>query len=63
MKALTPEFVNDEGETRYRQTATFDVVILDDGIKEDTEAFNVYLYGGSGRYVAGALVHDCCIQS
>ena len=55
------EFVNDEGETRYRQTATFDVVILDDGIKEDTEAFNVYLYGGSGRY-AGALVHDCCIE-
>ena len=53
--------MNDDGETRYRQTATFDVVILDDGIKEDTEAFNVYLYGGSGRYV-GALVHDCCIE-
>ena len=53
--------MNDDGETRYRQTATYDVVILDDGIKEDTEAFNVYLYSGGGRY-AGALVHDCCIE-
>ena len=35
------EFVNDDGETRYRQTVTFDVEILNDGIAEDTETFGV----------------------
>ena len=55
------EFVNDDGEARYRQTATYDVVILDDGIKEDTETFVIDMYGVGGRY-AGALVHDCCIE-
>ena len=37
------EFVNDHGVTRYRQTVTFDVEILNDGIAEGTEAFGVDL--------------------
>ena len=37
------EFVNDDGETRYRQTVTFDVEILNDGIAEDTETFGLQL--------------------
>ena len=55
------EFVNDDGETRYRQSATYEVVILDDGIKEDTEAFYVTMYGTGGRY-AGALIDDDHIE-
>ena len=31
------EFINDRGQTRYRQTVTFDVEILNDGIAEGTE--------------------------
>ena len=37
------EFVNDDGETRYRQMVTFDVEILNDGIAEDTETFGLEL--------------------
>ena len=37
------EFVNDDGETRYRQTEHFDVVILDDESVEDTETLQLNL--------------------
>ena len=43
-------FVNDDGETRYRQTATFDFNILNDGIAEDTETFGLFLANAGGRY-------------
>ena len=44
------QFVNDDGETRYRQTVTFELNILNDGIAEDTETFGVALYSLPGRY-------------
>ena len=43
-------FVNDDGETRYRQTATFDFNILNDGIAEDTETFALFLGSAGGDY-------------
>ena len=37
------EFMNDNGETRYRQTVTFDVEILNGGITEGAEIFRLEL--------------------
>ena len=37
------EFVDGEGETRYRQTAYADLVIVDDEVQEETESFAVQL--------------------
>ena len=41
-------FVDDAGETRYRQTVTFDVVILDNIYDEDTETFLLKLSESTG---------------
>ena len=38
------EFVDGEGETRYRQTAYVDLVIVDDEVQEETESFAVQLW-------------------
>ena len=37
------EFVDGEGETRYRQTAYADLVIVNDEVQEETESFTVQL--------------------
>ena len=37
------EFVDDQGQSRYRQTVYFDVGIVDDFRAEQTESFNLYL--------------------
>ena len=38
------EFVDGEGETRYRQTEYADLVIVDDEVQEETESFAVQLW-------------------
>ena len=42
------EFVDGDGETRYRQTAHFDLTIHDDKVPEDTERFQVRMYSLPG---------------
>ena len=43
------EFVNDDGETRYRQTMYFDVSIIDDKVPEETESFTLRLGRAPGN--------------
>ena len=42
------EFVNDNGETRYRQTVYFDFVIHDDISAEEEESFRIRLWSAKG---------------
>ena len=42
------EFVDGEGETRYRQTEYADLVIVDDEVQEETESFAVQLWHVAG---------------
>ena len=50
------EFINDRGQTRYRQTVTFDVEILNDGIAEDTETFGLELSPSEEFRFLGAFI-------
>ena len=50
------EFVNDDGKTRYRQTVTFDVEILNDVIAEGTEVISIQLSPSVEFHFVGAGV-------
>ena len=43
------EFLDEEGETRYRQTVSFDVVLNEDELHEDTETFLLKLMEEEGH--------------